>query len=518
MKRFLLRVTLLAAIAVVLLALLLVTGQESATPTASAQDTGGERMLVWVGNGAAPGEHSASEPGQLVYMFPDGEMQPVMEIPPQTSRVVACGGGASSPDDSYFAFFVGLERGQLFLMQGADTITQLDDDYHTLGCTGKQAFQYSPDSSRFAMIDYNKLPADETFPATGRLRLGETASASITTSFENAAAFALGDDSMAYVGFFTNDEGEATEAGVFLVEDGQDREVSTLFADEDCRFTSAEVGMVSDGRLVAVMGQRCRVSGQIQTQWQFYTVDPETRSATLALSDQQPASFFWYARSNNLYTAPDGTSVLHTIPDGLTASSTSLVAVNVDDVSSTVIVPNNTVMPRFTNRPYLTQNHLPVISPDGRWLALTTNTANDEATLLLFDLNNLDLPPIEIAARDRGDTFAEVLFTPDSSRVVYVAGAPNAGDNSLFALDLETENDFRVERGHFAQGAISPDGSTVALMEWQIPEDDREPNYVNLVTVDVETGERTTLFEGAEIVDGEVTNQQFAFPLTWRSE
>ncbi len=280
MKRFLLRVTLLAAIAVAVLALLLVLQQESDTPTASAQE--GDRLLAWVGNGASPGEHSANNPGQLVYMFPSGDIQPVMDVPPQSSRVIPCGGQATSPDGEHFAFFIGLDRGTLYLMSGADTINTLDEDFHTLGCTGPDAFQYSPDGSRFAVLDYTETPADETFPATGRLRLGDTASASVTESFENVTAFALGDERLAFIGLFENAEGEATEAGAFLVEDGTEREVSTFFAGEECRFTSGEVGIAEGDRLVSLMGQRCRREGQIVTEWQLYMVDPESRSAMLA--------------------------------------------------------------------------------------------------------------------------------------------------------------------------------------------------------------------------------------------
>ena len=53
-------------------------------------------------------------------------------------------------------------------------------------------------------------------------------------------------------------------------------------------------------------------------------------------------------------------------------------------------------------------------------------------------------------------------------------------------------------------------------MEWQQVEDPKEPLYLNLVTVDIESSAVTTLWEGAEIVDGKVTNQRFAYPLAWR--
>src|SRR5262245_50028546 len=41
-----------------------------------------DKLLVWAGNGAAPGEHSASAPGTLSFMDGTGATSQIMEIPP----------------------------------------------------------------------------------------------------------------------------------------------------------------------------------------------------------------------------------------------------------------------------------------------------------------------------------------------------------------------------------------------------------------------------------------------------
>jgi len=103
-----------------------------------------DMLLVWMGTGAAPGEHSASEPGQLVLMDnKGGNIQPVMDIPQQSSRVFPCGENATSPDGRHFAFYVGGDVGALYMMTGTDTHTQIAADFQALACYGNNGFQYS---------------------------------------------------------------------------------------------------------------------------------------------------------------------------------------------------------------------------------------------------------------------------------------------------------------------------------------------------------------------------------------
>ena len=140
-------------------------------------------------------------------------------------------------------------------------------------------------------------------------------------------------------------------------------------------------------------------------------------------------------------------------------------------------------------------------------------------SLNVIDLNDPTVPPIAVSAGSRNDVISTMAFTPDSHRLIFIAGSADTGrnaNNSLVALDLNTGSDFRIKRGRFAPGlAIAPDSSAVVVMDYQVLEDEGQPPYLNLVEVDVETSETTLLFEGATLVDGAVTEQRFALPLRW---
>jgi hypothetical protein len=161
-------------------------------------------------------------------------------------------------------------------------------------------------------------------------------------------------------------------------------------------------------------------------------------------------------------------------------------------------------------------NAFPERSADGRWLALVSTTPNAENSLLVFDLADLSVAPIMLSAGSAGDVILDMAFSCINERLFFIAGGAN-GDNSLVAVDLSNGSDFRVRRGRFAPGiAVAPDGRTVVAMDWQVLEDETEPPYLNTVQIDVDSGAVTTLFEGADIVEGEVTNQRFAMPISWR--
>jgi len=71
-----------------LLLLLFTLGLVSVTAAdSSALIDANDMLLVWLGNGASAGQQSAASPGQLVWMDASGAVQPLMDVPPQTSRV-----------------------------------------------------------------------------------------------------------------------------------------------------------------------------------------------------------------------------------------------------------------------------------------------------------------------------------------------------------------------------------------------------------------------------------------------
>ncbi|MCB9452347.1 MAG: PD40 domain-containing protein [Anaerolineaceae bacterium] len=471
----------------------------------------GDKLLVWTGQGAGPGQHSAANPGQIVFMDGTGATTPVMDVPPQTTRVMACGDEASSPDGSKFAFYMGLDSGTLYMMNGADT-PQRVADVHALACLGNGTFQWSPDSARYGYIAYEPGAEASEF-ADGFLKIMDSRNQSELLSAENVVAFDMNNDGAAYVSFFTNDKNEADEAAVIWWNGSAERELATLRPNaEDCKFSSASMGIAPDGSLVLVMGHRCK-SGDTRTSWQLYTVEPESRTTTLAASDFQPGLFASFARTNNLYFSPDGQWVFFTVPDGVTANTVGVKAVQMSDMSISDVVERSALMPTYSGN----ANAFPAVSPDGKWLAFVETTPNNDNSLYLTSLVDPNIAPIVIEAGSRGDTVSALAFTSDSSRLVFVSGGDNSANNSLSAVELNSGNDFRLSRGRFGAGlALAPNGSEVVVTDWQVVEDPKEPPYLNLITVNVDSSETTMLFTGGEVVDGKVTNQRFATPLTWR--
>ncbi|NWG17170.1 MAG: hypothetical protein HXY41_11080 [Chloroflexi bacterium] len=461
-------------------------------------------LLAWVGSGAAPGKHSAQAPGQLALVSAEGSAAPLLDIPPQTTRLAACG---ASADRSLLAYYIGLDDGALYLMRGADVPVKVDD-VPALTCVGAGQAAFSGD--RLAYIAYEPGAAQSEF-ADGFLRIVNTSSLERLFRAENVTAFDLTGDGAAYISLFTNDRSEADEAAVVWWNGNAEREVVTLSpTGEDCRFVSGQITVAPDGRFVTAMGQRCK-SGDTRTQWQLYVVDPAAGSATLAASDFQAGAFAPFARTNTIHFSPDGSRAYFTVPDGVTAYTVGLKALSMADLSVTNVIEKQVVMPNFGGA----ANAFPQLSPDGRWLALVVTTPNNENTLNIVDLSNPGVAPITLSAGSQGDVLSAMVFADDSKRLFAVAGGTDSADNSLFSVDLATGSSSRLGRGRFGNG-LAVLGAVVAIPDWQIPDDPKEPAYLNLVVINADSGEKATWFAGAEIVDGKVTNQRFAFPLAWR--
>lgn len=488
-------------------------------PLTNAQ--GGGRLLVWLGSGLDPVQVDPNTPGQLVWMNADGSTSPVMDIPAPATRVLPCGDTPSSPGGNLFLFYVGMEEGTLYAMRGSDTPAALDT-IRGYVCLGHGTLRFSPDGARLAYIDFD-APTDTDEFAEGTLRLMDTASLQRANlrdaDVQNTVAFDLNNDKAAFIRFFTNQNGEATEAAVNLWDGTSVMEVTTLRpeSENDCRFTSASVLILSDNRLLSVMGHRCRQGSDTGTQWKFFVIDPSSRTTEETLSEAQPGRFDPAARTNNLYISPDGARIYFTIPDGVTINTVSLRQVNLADMSMSELLARSVVMPRELPNPYdwsLSAN--PTQSRDGRWLALAVNTPDTDSFVEIIDFNAASAPPFELSAGDRGATIGMLAFTADSTRLIYVAGGNGGADNSLFAFDLAGGSEFRVARGRFGNGAVSPDGAQVAIMEWASVEDPQEPAYLTLALIDINTSAYTPIFVGADVTDGRVTNPRFAYPLAWR--
>jgi Tol biopolymer transport system component len=499
-----------------------VTDEPTAEATAEPIPLGDDKILAWVAPAVAPGRQSADSPGDLVFFDTDGNRDEVLSLPNALNRVIPCGADATSPDNAHFVLLAGSpEEARLYLMQGASSdLVTVAGGVHPSACTGDN-FQWSPDGSRYAYLNLGAGVAAEASPR-GFLTIFDAANHTELTREDSVAGFDLTDDGAALLSFFYNDQDEATEVAVSLWDGSSTREIATLNADEDnsCYYNSGSIIALPDERLAALMGYRCDTGG---TQWQLYYIDPDAQTASQVASDSSPGGFFPFTANNSLFVAPDGEAVFFTVPDGISNQTVSILSADLgDNPAVNTIIERDALMASSSDLPYDNQsvsnaNQAARLSPDGRWLAVVANTPDNDATLYVIDMNAPELPPIEVDAGDRGDSISEMLFTPDSSRLLYVAGGDRGANNSLFTLDLATGSESRVIRGRFGQGVLAPDGQTMALMQWILYADDEDP-YLSLIQVDVGAALEMTLFEGGEVTDGELVNQQFAYPLAWRQE
>lgn len=503
----------------ILLSLILIGLFAISGPAAAIDDN--DILIAWTAPATEPNTQAANATGDVAFVNNAGELVSIIKVPDQANRVEPCGSNALSPDGRHFAFFMGVDTnngGGLYIMTDGGTPIAIEDpgDMQFLGCVGGNGrFNYSPNSELAVYIDYEADARQAEF-GDGILNVVNLSDYTNTFQARNVVSFDVNNDGVAYSQFFTNDFNEADEAAViwWSRDSGSDREITAFTAQEDCKFTSSYVKVGPDGNIWLILRETCRQGSE----WQLYNVNPEDRSARLALTQEPRGTLASFAETNNIFFSPNGETMFYTLPDGVTASSTGLYAINVEDMADpTELVARDALMPTYGSIRDGKRNAFPELSPNGRWYAVVVGNPNNENALHVYDLENIENPPVIISAGSRGDTVAFMEFTRDSDRLIFVAGGTTGSDNSIFALELENGSEFRVRRGAYAGfAALSPNGEELAVLEYQVqPEGIRGPDYLNLVVVNIESGETTTLTEGGEVVDDEVVNTSFASPWLW---
>ncbi len=471
-----------------------------------------DQILTWNAPAVEPQQHAADNVGELTFINGAGAITKLADGLAQSSRIEACGPNALSPDGRHLALYMGTEGGivsSLYLITDGNEPVLVDDAFQPVSCMGGNGIlSFSPDSSRLVYIRYERNFAVEF--ADGILQVIDPNDFSELFSSRNTVAFEQNADGVAFVNFFTNDRGEADEAALTWWNGDVDRELTAHLAEENCKYVSAHVSIAPDGMIWLSLAGRC--PGE-STMMRVYRVNPADRSEEMLFEVESGGLFSTTSQTNSLHFSPDGNTVLYTVPDGITTSTASLHAYDVATGNSTVLVRQSAVVPSMQ----LPANAPLTISPDGAWMAVAVTSVNQaDNSLRVYNVNDPS-QVVEFEAGGSGDVISWMQFTPDSRRLVFVAGGPGGKDNSLQFLDLGTDRPLRIRRGTYSRWAtLSPNGAEVAIAEYQIQEEGvRGPDYLNLVVVGVDSSETTTLFTGGEVVDDEVTNVQFAVPLHW---
>lgn len=476
-----------------------------------------DRLLVWVGAGSDPERFTREAPGVLAYLHFDGTLETLMVVPARTERVVPCGDSGRTPDGRTVFFYVGAEtEGVLYkLTSEMSEPVIFNAAVNAMACVGNGTAQFSADSAYFAYLNYNANYRFSNAPI-GRLLIQSVADASIVGNFENAAAFEMNAQGASVLSFYFDSRGEAVEAAVLLWDGENQREVATLFADHNnrCAYQTGSIAALPDGRQAVLLGLRCERGNVRDPQWQLHLIDPQTRSASQLLSGRAAGSYFPFARTNQIFAAPDGRSIFFVVPDGLTNRSTSLLQSDLNNPAANTIIERSALTASVSALPFASGGHPLRRSRDGRWLAAVVSDPNGNTTLQAIDLNAPELLPIVLSAGARGDTISETTFAQSSERLFYVAGGLGGANNSLWVLDLVTGTEMRLNRGRYEQGVISPDGDYLLMINYAVLAE-REPPYLTLTVVNTTSGAEALLFVGGEIVEGRLTNPRFAYPLAW---
>src|SRR5690606_18510063 len=152
-------------------------------------------LLAWIGEGSMPGQHSGSNPGSLVLIDGDNEINPVMELPNGTSRVEACG---TSPDTRFFSFIVAGPTGGTLYQIDRSNGPEVIGPSHAMACLGLGTFRYTADSSRFGYIDFSPDALTSSFPS-GTLKIVDAGRTEQLAQFESVAHFDYAGESVVFI-------------------------------------------------------------------------------------------------------------------------------------------------------------------------------------------------------------------------------------------------------------------------------------------------------------------------------
>jgi hypothetical protein len=315
--------------------------------------------------------------------------------------------------------------------------------------------------------------------------------------FDDVIAFDLRNDGAYFVQFFTNSQGLADEVAVTYWNGSGTREWQSLTPAEDCDWSSAALDTRPDGRAVALsMGEHCPGGSQ----WRLFSFtqdgDPTEHVYMPSGGAFLPANYI-----NQVHYLEDGEHVLAIYPQGRAGNIGNLVMVELSANTVTLVTPEVTVDSFPNGRSYHVQ-----FSPDGRQLAYASSTANNEHFLHVLALDG-GFEPLTITAGPRGDVVSAFFWRSDGG-LVYVAGSPSGGDNSMFLLPSGGMEGERITRGNFIGNAGLATRDAILAIDYVEPDDDYRDPAADLVLVDFD-GFKTTLIDGREA-------NAWGYPLYWR--
>lgn len=478
--------------------------------TLRAQEEPDNLIIAWLGDGSTPA--NILERGNIVLMDGQGEViRTLVKVNASDTTVNTCSEQPISPDGIHHALYVGGNTtGNLYIIQPDAEATAIPNT-HPYACLGMGSFVWQKDSQSFAYINYNNT---ENLPY-GQLNIRPTADVSQTLyTLENIASFDYQPDSLSAIEVYRDTiriQHGTLESGL--------QEVGRIFSpSETCPFRAGHIEQINADTLSVLTGYRC--SNNIN-RWNFYLIDIPSRTTSLLLNTQTGfenngnAAFTAQASVSHLISSDDGRGVYLTYPDGVLGNfSASIRPIEINRPLRNIAdsLHSLMIMPR---QPISNSSAIPARSSDGRYIAITQQTADVISTQFIYDLTTFNaIASYRIGSR--GDIISSSAFTPDSQSLYMVAGGINGDANTIIKLDIQAGTTHEITRGNFlAPLALSPDGEHALILQQKVGGVNNLP-YVDLQRVNLANGQSEVVFVGSDLGDdGRFTRRQFAVPLFW---
>jgi len=452
MKAFLLRMIVVAVLAMAVLVLLQVWPQATA-----AQSPLEARVLVW--------ESTPEDDGQVSLITSDQQESVLVDFPAgvYNNWAKACSQDYWSAGGKGIALFTGAAEGEIAIYDLAeDNLVISLGQANRMACAGPETFQFSSSRQRVGYINFAADAVDREFPY-GDLQVFDARDGTLQGSFDWTTAFELYDDGALMLRLYPDGKGYASESDVDWWDGSARRTLVTLEPvypedrpDLDCGITGGSVARVGDTAYV-LAGQKCEDGA---SSWRLLSVPTSGGDATEIVSGVPGGGYFPESFTTRLIPTKDGMGFLMSMPSGLARNTVRLQWVTLDGSVTPLLDGYHVLADRFGER--LSEGRHMMLSMDGATLAFVTVTGAQQQALWLLDMSTPGGDPMLVDEQGANERIFHYVWAANNN-LYYAAGGVESNSLQKVAPDGSSQ---RLERGRFFQIAVSYSGEKIAAAEW----------------------------------------------------
>jgi len=363
---------------------------------------------------------------------------------------------------------------------------------HRMACSGN-GFQFSPDGSRAAYINYARDSLDRAF-AYGTLNIYSTADGTQLATFDWTVSFQVYADGILMLRYYPDGKGNASEADVDWWDGSSRKTLVTLEPlyppdkeDVECGLTSGSGARIGD-TVYMMISQHCETG---ETMWRFVSVPMAGGALTEITSGTPKGGYFSGSFANVMIPSKDNTGFLIGVPSGLTRNSVGLAWITLAGVTSPVLEGSHILVDRYGER--LSEGRHMIVSPNGSSLAFVSVNNNGEQTLYQLDLATLGNQPVLLQEEGANERIFQYTWSGDN-KLFYATG--DIESSSLLYVTPGTDP-VRISRGRFFQIAVNYAGDKIAAAEWFANPERVGDDLFKLSVLDL-SGNAVTFKEGGQ--------------------